>query len=1527
VSGKEKIERMFKKSTWLLLIIVAIFVLPLTLFTQNEDSPRSLYKKVDKLLQLKEYENAIPFIEQLIQTEPGNANFNFKMAYAIIRGDSPRDPMPYLVIAAKNTKASYKNKFSENAAPVDALWYIALQKLYTFDYEGAMPFFQEYLNVINNQHDNYNLCSEYIAACTSGPEIMANPLHVKIMDFSEATSIQTHIHSPLFSPDGSIFIYTADKNPEQNYYKIEHEAYNDDIFYVYLKDGKWSKPQSISSNINSSAREASVGIHPNGKQLLIFREDEYGIGNLYYSDLIDSSLWSPLKKFPAPINSNSNETHATISEDGKIIYFTSDREGGYGATDIYMSKLDEAGNWGPAVNLGPTINSEYFEESPHIQANSDLFYFSSNRPGGMGEFDVYRAELINDSIGQNVVNMGYPINSPQSDMFFKTTLDGGTAYYSSPCTSTNGELDIQIVQFLEKSLYPNVIVKGLVINEDLDTLKGHEITLFNMSVRDITDSARLDKRTGYYSFNLHSKNKYFASVEYDGYVYFSKPFQLTKYFADYSFQNVIELDPIYLTASTMRQNEGSFNVFKKRVITKDTSSISDTVVNMFESLDTIQTEVVSRTENVIDKEVKKEIVKQQVAVANKIEEPPVTDVEPEDVDTLPSNTDPIEVVAVTNVIQPEDIPVPEVIKPKTEPEVVNVSKPAVTIPKPAVKEPVVELDADAFLEKGITSQSKGEFEVSENDIQKALELFNQQDNIEKQIVCYDYLANAAYETGQLNNALELQKQSLDLIEKSEDVATLSQKKQEVALMYDELWYQDQAIDLFESSLETQKQLKNKDEVTELYFDIADVLSQHNEQEKAITYLEESLEFNTTKKKQAETYNRLGVSYHQLQNFTEAIEKYKLAIKTADEVGDLEGFALYQNNIGNAYFDIKEFDEAKIHYSISLGTHQKLANDRGIAVVLHNIGNVERKLANYTLAIDNYLESIKIANKSDNKDVLAKNYFALMQVYKIRNNHKLALEYYKKYFEISAPYAIGDMQQSQFMFKHVVSSDDVQLLQAKMKRTEELHKFEQLKYEKEEELLKQKENLLKVTQWALGIAFGGIVIVLILLLIRYRTRRRYYKQLSMQNAEILQQKEEITVQRENLEMLNVELEKLSIVASQTGNSVAILHGNTEVEFVNNAFLKQYSSQPKSFLEFATSEQEIQKINECLESKDSIQYETQRITANRHNLWVQCMLTPILIDNEIAKIIVIEADVTIQKENEIEIKNQRDEIQEQSYEIEQQRDVAINQRDEIETQKQSIEKSLSELQTTQKKLVESEKMASLGNLVAGISHEINTPVGIGVAATSSLVSRTESIKELFEAKQMKQSDLKAYLTSTQEAARLIQNNLKRTGDLVKSFKRVSVDEMTDKERTFKLKEYTQEVFTSLTGLIGERDLNISIDCPEDIEITTYPSAFSQIITNMLKNVLVYAYKPDEKGEIQIVARKVNDRLHFKFSDNGAGMTDEVVKKVFNPFFTTNMQAGMGLGMNLAYNVVTQKLHGEITCESSVGKGTSFLVDIPL
>jgi len=268
-------------------------------------------------------------------------------------------------------------------------------------------------------------------------------------------------------------------------------------------------------------------------------------------------------------------------------------------------------------------------------------------------------------------------------------------------------------------------------------------------------------------------------------------------------------------------------------------------------------------------------------------------------------------------------------------------------------------------------------------------------------------------------------------------------------------------------------------------------------------------------------------------------------------------------------------------------------------------------------------------------------------------------------------------------------------------------------------------------------------------------------------------------------------------------------------------------------------------------------------------------------------------------------------------------------EIEMKKQELSNAWEKVQSAQQQLVESEKMAALGNLVAGIAHEINTPVGIGVTAASKLRSLTTEIQALYQDNKMKRSDLEKYFKSSLQGTEFVLNNLSRASELIQSFKQVAVDQSTEQKRTFELREYLDEILLSLHPKLKRTKHRITIHCEQEIILSSYPSAFYQIITNLIMNSLIHGFEHTTEGQISLQAKvKPDKNLYLVYQDNGQGIAEMNLKNIFEPFFTTNRQGGgSGLGLHIVYNLVTHTLGGRIMCDSEFGYGVTFTIHIPL
>lgn len=330
-----------------------------------------------------------------------------------------------------------------------------------------------------------------------------------------------------------------------------------------------------------------------------------------------------------------------------------------------------------------------------------------------------------------------------------------------------------------------------------------------------------------------------------------------------------------------------------------------------------------------------------------------------------------------------------------------------------------------------------------------------------------------------------------------------------------------------------------------------------------------------------------------------------------------------------------------------------------------------------------------------------------------------------------------------------------------------------------------------------------------------------------------------------------------------------------------------------------------IEDCLK-RGKNQFQWVHIKANQEQFWVDVSLTKIFLDNEII-LHVSWRDITDKKILEEELKRRNS---------------------ELEVSNEELQTTINYLEETQEKLVESEKLASLGSLVAGVAHEINTPIGIGLTGTTHFENITKEIKKLYEEDNMSQEEFENYLKTSTEIATLVNLNLKKTADLVKSFKQISIDQSSENQREFYLKEYLEEVLLSLRNITKKTNLSITIHCDSSLKINSYPGYFSQIFTNLIINSIKHGYKEMEKGTIEISIFKENSQLIIIYKDDGKGIEKEHLHKIFDPFFTTNREAGgSGLGLNIVYNIVRNRLNGTIECQSDFGEGVEFRLSIVL
>jgi len=323
----------------------------------------------------------------------------------------------------------------------------------------------------------------------------------------------------------------------------------------------------------------------------------------------------------------------------------------------------------------------------------------------------------------------------------------------------------------------------------------------------------------------------------------------------------------------------------------------------------------------------------------------------------------------------------------------------------------------------------------------------------------------------------------------------------------------------------------------------------------------------------------------------------------------------------------------------------------------------------------------------------------------------------------------------------------------------------------------------------------------------------------------------------------------------------------------------------------------------EDKESVRFEWKHKKIDGSEFWAEVILNRIMLNGKKVRY-AITRDISEKKELQVQLEERNRTLNRTNRELEQ---------------------MLVSLKEAQDKLIESEKMASLGSLVAGVAHEINTPVGVGLMGITQFKEDINAITKRYNNRELTPTDFEIFLNDANEICELVKTNLDRTAQLVKGFKQIAVDQTSEEDREVNLSHYISEVIASLNSVLKKSRASVTLTCPDNIVVVLNPGLLYQVLSNLIMNSINHGFKDIPAGQILIV---IEDSGHTQFSlnyrDNGSGISAEHLPQIFNPFFTTNRaNGGTGLGLNVTYNIITSALGGSIECRSNIGEGVEFLL----
>lgn len=467
-----------------ILFLLVIFIS--TVATNGQDFKKK-FIDAEYHYMFEEFTDALPIYLELVKQQPDNANINYRIGVCYLHVPDPKEnekALSYLQKSISNISNKYKEgSYLEKGAPKDALFYLGNAYRNIQDFDKAVDYYKKYKEILNSKDVFYLDYVDREIQCTqNAKELVKLPLNVKIENLGNEINSETRVENcPVISNDETVLVFTAgDKNvfsPEIDINVINYDYQMDNIYFSEKKEGKWTEPVNITKQLGATTRSVPVTISADGKELYLVRDDNDN-GNIYVSHL-KNGRWTKMDQLNKNINTKSWESHATLTVDGKTLYFTSDRKGGFGGLDIYRSDRDENGDWGPAINLGSTINTKYDEETPFILNDSKTMYFSSQGHYSMGGFDVFHSTLLANNTWSAPLNVGYPINTVGNDLFYIPKANGEYAFF--PLNNNErgiGNNDIyKITVSIPDKPETEIILKGNIVLQDQKNELPHDFII------------------------------------------------------------------------------------------------------------------------------------------------------------------------------------------------------------------------------------------------------------------------------------------------------------------------------------------------------------------------------------------------------------------------------------------------------------------------------------------------------------------------------------------------------------------------------------------------------------------------------------------------------------------------------------------------------------------------------------------------------------------------------------------------------------------------------------------------------------------------------------------------------------------------------------------------------------------------------------------------------------------------------------------------------------------------------------------
>ncbi len=493
-------------------LFIAFMLMACSVSAQYSSRNNEAKLDADYYVMMQEYDRALKLYLNILESEPENASIKYKIGICYLNSENEKEAaIQYLEEASQKVSEKYNpNSFKEMNAPVDALFLLGSAYRVDNQLDKAIDAYTRYKSFLSHG-DEYNnqLIDQYISNCKTASVMRKHPVNLEATNLGSMVNNENSNFNPVISGDGHSLAYTSPSS-RQGY----------DIYFATQENGTWTSPKNITSQLGGSNKfYKTTCLSYDGTTLYLVAEDPFD-SDIYFSTY-NRNRWSRPEEMGKPINSKSMETHASISADGKTLFFTSNRKGGEGDLDIYKSTIDNKGKWSKPFNLGPSVNTLFNEDTPFISSDGNTLFFSSEGHDGMGGFDIYKIDLKDP--GAKPVNLGYPINTTDNDYFFLPVEEGNTGYYAMMNEDSYGSYDIYHIDILPPPV-SNIMVRGIIQTDvNIDTMPPE---LFQIQIQNATSGEIVEqtvKRDLHGQFNCElPAGDYNISITAENFTSYSK---------------------------------------------------------------------------------------------------------------------------------------------------------------------------------------------------------------------------------------------------------------------------------------------------------------------------------------------------------------------------------------------------------------------------------------------------------------------------------------------------------------------------------------------------------------------------------------------------------------------------------------------------------------------------------------------------------------------------------------------------------------------------------------------------------------------------------------------------------------------------------------------------------------------------------------------------------------------------------------------------------------------------------------------